>query len=427
VVVAQVIDNKQLQPRISMLFPLADRGPLRVLFAIDTLHVGGAEVLTYELVRRLDRHRFSPEVACMRELGELGKKLKREYPVHANLLQHKFDVRVLWRLKKLLSLGKFDAIVTVGAGDRMFWGRLAARWAKTPVVISALHSTGWPDVVGRANRLLTPWTSAFVGCAARHADYLREVEKFPAERVHWIPNGVDTQRFVPRVVTRTEREQLGLPATGKLVGIVAQLRPEKQHELFLKMAMLVLEQVPDTHFVIIGSGPRRAELEAVAKEYQIAANVHFLGARSDVAQLLPALDVFALTSKMEANPVSILEAQACGVPVVATRVGSIPETVLHGQTGFLATPGSATELASGVTQLLLDSELQQTAACQARQHVIQNWSLDRMVGGYEDLITQLYEAKLPPELRKVKSAEQEFLQCVPVQETKTAPKLVVTE
>ncbi len=133
-----------------------------------------------------------------------------------------------------------------------------------------------------------------------------------------------------------------------------------------------------------------------------------------------ALDVFALTSKMEANPVSILEAQASGVPVVATRVGSIPETVLHGQTGFLATPGSATELASGVTQLLLDAELHQNAAQQARQHVVQNWSLDRMVGGYEDLITKLYEEQLPAISSVKKPLSKSFCNALPVPEVTAA-------
>jgi hypothetical protein len=87
---------------------------------------------------------------------------------------------------------EIDAIVTVGAGDKMFWGRLAARLAGVPVVAAALHSTGWPDVVGRLNRWLPPFTDAFIACAPTHGRYLIEQECFPAERVHVVPNGVDT-------------------------------------------------------------------------------------------------------------------------------------------------------------------------------------------------------------------------------------------
>lgn len=371
--------------------PRADRGPLRVLFAINNLEVGGAEMLTFELVRRLDRSRFAAEVACMREAGELGRRLAHEIPVHANLLAAKYDVRVLWKLTRLLRRGRFDAIVTVGAGDRMFWGRLAAGLARTPVVISALHSTGWPDVVGHLNRLLTPLSSAFVGCAEPHAEYLREVEHFPAERVHWIPNGVDVARFQPAPKNERLLAELGIPARKKIVGLVAQLRPEKNHELFLETAALVLRSEPQTQFVLIGHGPRRDDLEALAVRLGIAKNVHFLGARRDIPELLRLFDIFCLTSKIEANPVSILEAQATSVPVVATRVGSIPQTVIPGVTGYLAESGNSAELSTHLLRLLQDECHRQQVGAQARANVIQHWSLERMVEGYQSLIEQLYD------------------------------------
>ena len=109
--------------------------------------------------------------------------------------------------------------------------------------------------------------------------------------------------------------------------------------MFLKVAAQVRREVPDAHFAIIGDGPRRTDLEALTKQLGLADCVHFLGRRSDVPQLLNLFDVFTLTSHNEANPVSILEAAATGKPIVATRVGSIPETVLDGVTGYLVDPG----------------------------------------------------------------------------------------
>jgi glycosyltransferase involved in cell wall biosynthesis len=363
------------------------------MFLINNMTVGGAEMLLDQLIRRLNRARFAPELCCMRELGELGEPLRDVAPAYCHVLKHKFDFRVLPRLVRLLRRRRIDAVVTVGAGDRMFWGRLAARRARVPVVISALHSTGWPDRIGRLNRMLTPLTDAFVGVASSHGTYLVEKERFPAERVVVIPNGVDTERFIPRRRDSSRLEQLRIPHDAKTVGLVAVLRPEKNHELFLRAASLVRKQVPEAHFVLVGDGPERAALERLTGELGLGASVHFLGARRDVAELLPLFDVFALTSKIEASPVSILEAQACGVPVVATRVGSIPESVIDGETGLLVKSEDVDGMAAAITRILQVPSLGRSLGAAAREFVAEHRSLEAMVNGYEELIMQLYERK----------------------------------
>jgi glycosyltransferase involved in cell wall biosynthesis len=364
------------------------------MFLVTSLPVGGAETLLVNLIRRLDRQRVAPHLGCLKQLGPLGEDLAREIPTQAQLLKSKYDVGIVWRLAQLLRRERIDAVVTVGAGDKMFWGRLAARYARVPVILSALHSTGWPDGVGRLNRLLTPLTDGFIGVAAPHGEHLVKQERFPAEKVFVIPNGVDVARFRPRPECRAAlRYELGVPADAPLVGIVAALRPEKNHALFLKAAQLVKEKFPAAHFVIVGDGPERAGIEALRSELGLNHCVHLLGTRSDTPELLAAWDAFALTSHNEANPVSILEALACGVPVVATRVGSIPETVVPGETGFLATPGSAVEVAAHLTTLLADRALAMKLGRAGRERVVARWSLDAMVQGYTELIEELYEGK----------------------------------
>ena len=108
------------------LIPLVDRGPLRVMFVITSMPVGGAETLLVDLIRRLDRSEFLPELCCLKELGPLGEDLAREIPAFDHLLVHKTDLRVFPRLVGLLRRRRVNAVVTVGAGDKMFWGRLAA-------------------------------------------------------------------------------------------------------------------------------------------------------------------------------------------------------------------------------------------------------------------------------------------------------------
>jgi glycosyltransferase involved in cell wall biosynthesis len=355
--------------------------------------VGGAETLLVDLVRRLDRKYFVPEIGCLKERGPLGEMLAQEMPVHHNLLVHKYDLRIWPRLTTLLRRRQIDAVVTVGAGDKMFWGRLAARRVGVPVVLSALHSTGWPDGVGRLNRMLTPITDAFVAVADSHGAHLIHNERFPAEKVVVIPNGVDTRRFAPVPDVLAARGELGIGPTDPVVTIVAALRPEKNHELFLSMAQRVSRQLTSAKFLVIGDGPRRAPLEQLALELNIEDRVKFLGSRSDVPRLLSASDVFALTSHNEANPVSILEAMSVGRPVVASNVGSIRDVVVDGHNGFLVPPGDAEQLTNRILGLLEDPVRCQEMGASARKTVVAAWSVDNMVRNYECLIASVFARK----------------------------------
>jgi glycosyltransferase involved in cell wall biosynthesis len=375
---------------------LDDRGPLRVMFLATWLPVGGAETLLLNLIRRLDRDQFLPSACCLKSLGPVGEELSGEINVDHGLLHHKLDLRVLGRLTRLMSRRKIDVVVTVGAGDKMFWGRLAARAAHVPVVLSAIHSTGWPDSIGRLNRLklLTRWTDGFVAVADEHARHLVEIEHFPENKVFVIPNGVDVERFRPSSSVAAEvRTELGLAPSQPVVGIVAALRPEKNHELFLRSAAQIRSMHGDVHFLVVGDGPERAALERLAGELRLGDAVRFLGVRDDIPRLLQAMDVFALTSHMEANPVSILEAMAAGKPVVAPAVGSIAESVADGRTGYVTPPGEIAPLIQRVSHLLENRALARQFGVAGRTTVIERWSLERMVDGYQALMAHLYMLK----------------------------------
>ncbi len=374
--------------------PLEDRGPLRVMFVITYMPVGGAETLLVDLVRRLDRARFSPELCCLKFRGPLGYVLAEEIPTFSGLLAHKYDFGVLPRLKNLMLRRHIDAVVTVGTGgDKMFWGRLAARWAGVPVICSALHSTGLPDHVELPNRLLAPITDAFIAVAKPHGRYISAKEGCPVHKVRVISNGIDVEKFHPRWPASGLREELNLPQDAPVVGIVAALRPEKRHDLFLRAAQVIRRRMPKTHFLIVGDGPRREELQRLAGELSLGQSVHFLGTREDVPGVLSLLDVFMLTSEMEANPISILEAMATEKPVVAPDVGSIPETVAHGKTGFLFAAGDYEAAAASALELLGRPQQAAEMGRHAREQVIALWSVQRMVEGYQNMIADIYTQK----------------------------------
>jgi glycosyltransferase involved in cell wall biosynthesis len=361
-----------------------------------SMPVGGAETLLVNLVRWLDTEPFLPELCCLKDLGPLGEVLAAEIPTHSALLDGKFDLRVLPRLRALIKRQRIDAVITVGAGDKMFWGRLSAWLEGVPVILSALHSTGWPDTVGRLNRMLTPLTDAFIAGAESHGEYFVETERFPECKVRVIRNGIDVDHFRPRPEQRVAlRSKLGLAASAPICGIVAALRPEKNHELFLRAAATVHSRLPEAHFLIVGDGPQRARLETIATEQQLGECVHFLGSRDDVPELLATMDVFALTSQMEANPVSILEALSTEVPVVATRVGSVSSMVRPGTTGYLAEPDDAETLARHWLSLLSQPEQARKMGQAGRALVTETSSLSQMVAGYQELINETYAAKFP--------------------------------
>ena len=315
--------------------------------------------------------------------------------VHSGLLSSKYDLRVLPRLVQLIRSKRYQAVVTVGAGDKMFWGRLAAKAAGVPFIASALHSTGWPDGVGRMNRWLTSITDRFIAVAKPHGEFLIDFEKFPEEKVVVIPNGVDTNRFQSFPQNNSIREELNLGPNVPLVGILAALRPEKNHEMFLRVARNITRRIPEARFVVIGDGPQRAELEQLAAELGLlsergtaGAAVRFLGNRSDVPLLLSSLDVLALTSHNEANPVSILEALSCETPVVATDVGSVHESVQEGVTGHLVAPGDESAFTSRLVDLLFDPIKINQFGQNGRAWVTKNASLESMVDGYQKMIQQ---------------------------------------
>ena len=383
-----------LRPCVPRIPPRDPAEPLRCKFLLTSMPVGGAETLLVNLLRRLDREVITPEVVCLKEPGPLGEEIAGEFPLAANLLRGKWDLRVLPRLVRRMRAEGTDAVVTVGAGDKMFWGRLAAFMAGVPVIASALHSTGWPDGIGHLNRSLTPLTDAFIAVAASHGQFLTEFERFPADKVHVIRNGIDCDRFVPDTAARAEvRAELGVPGDTPLIGIVAALRPEKNHAMLVRVAQRLRDREPQAHWLIVGDGPERANIERLAAERNVSDRVHFLGTRYDTPRLLAASDLFTLCSLNEASPVSILEALSCRVPVVATAVGSIPESVREGETGRLVAPGDVPAMTDAIAELLRDPAAAKAMGAAGRRWVQRNASLEAMVRGYERLIVSRYTAR----------------------------------
>ncbi len=371
-------------------------GPLRVMFVISSMGVGGAETLLVELVRRFDRRRIAPQVCFLRERGPLGEVVANDAPTYDYLLKNRLDVTVVPRMARLFREQRIDAVVTVCTGDKMFWGRLAARLARVPVVLSALHATGWPETLELPNRMLTGITTGFISVADAHRRFLIESERLPAEKVFVVRNGIDVERFAFDPAARERwRTRLGIGSESPVVGIIAALRPEKNHPLFLRCARALLRDRPDAQFVVAGDGFEREAVHAEAVRLELGDAVHFLDLVDDVPGVLSMLDLFTLTSKSEASPVSILEAMAAERPVVAPSVGSIAESVLDGKTGLLTRVGDEADIASKWLEILSDPGRAGAMGTAGRRHAIETGSVDSMTDGYASLIEALRDESRP--------------------------------
>jgi glycosyltransferase involved in cell wall biosynthesis len=223
-----------------------------------------------------------------------------------------------------------------------------------------------------------------------HRDYLVEKERISLEKIEIIPNGIEIEKF--GYVDKGEtRKSLGITEKAPVVGILAMLRHEKAHDVFLKAAALVLQRVPSAYFLIIGDGTERGRLEKFTRELKIHEKVYFLGVRQDITQLLGILDVAVLSSHpvVETFPVSVLEYMASSKPVVATRVGSLSELVEEGVTGFLVDAGDFKSMANRIISLLDNPTLACRMGKEGRKKVQKQYSVAKMVQRHEQLFQRL--------------------------------------
>jgi glycosyltransferase involved in cell wall biosynthesis len=362
----------------------------------SALGVGGAERILVALAVGLRQRGFSPLVCCLHEPGPLGDELRAEgVEVVGPLMSSRRDVRVVTRLAGLLRR-RVDVLYLNNQPATQLWGTVAAKVARTPLVVAALHYTARDSARNRrVNRLTGRWIDVWVAISEVQRRRLVAHEGVPrAGRIAVIPNGVDVDGLSAAGSARdATRAALGVPPSHGVVSLVAGMRPEKNHSLFLRAARRILEQRPETTFLLVGDGERRAALEREAVELGVDGATRFLGIRHDVPELVNASDVGVLSSSfgVETSPVTLLEFMACAKPVVSTNVGAVPEIVVDGVTGLLVPERDEHALAVAVLELLADEALAKRLGEAGRAHVSEHFSLDRMLERTEEMLVGAWE------------------------------------
>ncbi|MGB6682787.1 MAG: glycosyltransferase [Candidatus Acidiferrum sp.] len=285
------------------------------------------------------------------------------------------------------------------------WGTIeaipAARMAGVPVVIHSEHGYEMDSLAGLPLRRRI-FRRAVYGMAGAVFTVTGELQQFHAQqawvspsRIRVISNGIDTKLFSPRPELRgATLEKAGVPAGRFVVGSVGRLVPIKDHATLLRAAETLVQRGLNLHVVLAGAGPELARYQQfLAQSSALANRVSFLGACDDVSEILNLMDAFVLPSISEGMSNTLLEAMACELPVLATRVGGNPEVVGSDGSGILFAPGDVNGLAESLHRLSQDADLRRSLGKAARQRVLSLFSLECMVENYQRLYLELAEQR----------------------------------
>jgi glycosyltransferase involved in cell wall biosynthesis len=383
--------------------------PVRVLYVVTRMNVGGPARHLQTLMPLMRERGFDPLLVYgstgSRE-GELvpgGDEHAIRLPVLRRRIDLTADLRATRQLTRLMREHR-PAVVHTHMAKAGALGRIAARRAGVPAIVHTFHghvleayfSPPLNAALVRAERYLARHTDALIAVSPANRDDLVRIGIGAEGQWRVIGYGVDLAPLLGIALDPGEaRRSLGIPPDVPVVGIVGRLVPIKNHRLFFEAARAVLNEHPETVFVVAGDGELRGTLEVEA-ERALGDRVRFTGWVLSLPPLYAALDVVVLTSLNEGTPFSLIEAAASGTPVVATDVGGVSETVVHVETGFVTPPGDASALAREVSRLIGDRALARNMGEAGRRHAEAAFSPATMADKIAGLYREILAAKAPP-------------------------------
>lgn len=372
---------------------------------IKILHVvrpaaGGMKNHLIDLVKRTDKTRFDVTVACppnsqlWETLYQMNVKVipiplvgeispAKDYAAISSLIKHLHSTRTM--------------ILHAHSSKGALVGRVAAAIARTPVVVFTAHNSifyeEWPEwkkkLFASVERFLSRFTDRIITVSEALKQELIEREGLQSKQLTTIYNGIDVERFSNKIDLMAVRKSMNIPELGPIIGTIARLAPQKGVSYFLKAASLLKEY--QVNFLVVGDGPLKEELQQEAIELGLQNRVTFAGHREDIPDILATLDVFVLPSVTEGLPLTILEAMAAGKPVVATKVGGIPEAIVQRKTGIIVPPKDPEALAVALAGLLGERERMVRMGIAGQKLVKEKFTIETMVERTVNLYSQLLE------------------------------------
>ena len=365
-----------------------------VVHLIYRFDFGGLETLVAECINRMPARQYRHAIVCLTGYTEFAKKISRD-DVQIIALDKPPGLALGTHLKLWKLLRQLKPAVLHSYNLAAVEYACTAAFAGVPVRVHAEHGRDAADPHGlnRKHNLLrrgvTPFIDRYIPVSDDLQRWLRQVVGVPDGKTLLIANGVDTERFAPRTRDHARREFV--------IGTVGRIQDVKNHsgliDAFIRLREMRPEDAGRLRLAIIGDGPLLPRIREKVETAGLQDVVWLPGSRTDIAELMSDFDVFALPSIAEGTPVTILEAMACGLPVVASRVGGIPEVVQEGVTGLMPPPSDVEALARALAVYVCDPQLAARHGAAGRERVEKSNSIAAMVAGYAGLYDTLRAMK----------------------------------
>lgn len=362
---------------------------LNIMQIVHCMDVAGAERVVCSIVKNLSGERFSFSICCLDYIGKIGEQLMGE-GVNVFELKRKpgMDFRLIKRLAGMLKDQRVD-IVHAHQYTPYFYGAIAAILSQMPKIIFTEHGRHQPDKIRPkrviCNRFLNPFTSMITGVSNFSKDSLVRYERLPGKRIDVIYNGIETTEFNNGADREAKRKELGINSADIAVGMIGRFAPVKNHRMLLSAFKDVLKVISNIKLILAGDGALKKECAEFTLKLGMQNNVSFLGRRSDIPALLSAFDIYVLPSIAEAASLTLLEAMAAGLPVVAMDAGGNPEIVLNDRTGILVSPGDSAGFSKAIITLAQDPEKRKRLGSSGKKRSEEMFTMDMMLAKYEEL------------------------------------------
>lgn len=374
-------------------------GRIRIAFLIDTIEspTAGTERQLLLLLEGLDRREFEPWLCVLQSSTWLERNFHL-CPVRVLDISSFKSPLAWWHILRLafwMWREKID-ILQAHFRDASLAGLPAAWLARVPGIVATRKNQGYWMTGGELalQKSLNLIPDVFVANSQATRQWAHHIEKISPDRIRVIHNGfIGELRPVSDERRIAARQALGLPLDAPVAGMVANLRPVKRIDVFLRAAALAAREFPAARFVVVGEGRERVRLEGLCTELGLADRVMFLGRRSDVMDIMPALDVGVLSSDSESFSNAVIEYMAAGLPVVATDVGGCAEALGESPAGILIRPGDIDALVQAILRFLGDDDLRTLARTMHPRRVQEMFSRVRYLNAYSALFRDLVVAK----------------------------------